>query len=108
MPRRPARVCPACNKVARGACCVPARAPDERASASQRGYGARWRRLRLLVLHRAPLCRECGRAATDVDHILPRRMGGTDDMANLQPLCHSCHSRKTARETTPGGGGYDL
>jgi 5-methylcytosine-specific restriction protein A len=47
----------------------------------------------------------CGKAtATDVDHI--RRVSGADDplfwdASNHQPVCHSCHSRKTA--TMDGG-----
>ena len=57
---------------------------------------ARWRRLRAYVLAREPLCRHCGNVATDVDHI----SGDPSDNreANLQPLCHSCHSHKTGRE----------
>jgi len=56
-----------------------------------------------MVLNREPLCREClkqGRLtpATEVDHIVPLASGGTNDLENLQPLCHSCHSRKTAKE----------
>jgi 5-methylcytosine-specific restriction protein A len=51
--------------------------------------------------HVGPLCVECQRQgivtpATDLDHIMPKRLGGTDAPENLQPLCHSCHSRKTA------------
>ncbi|MEG6507059.1 HNH endonuclease [Nitratidesulfovibrio sp. 1201_IL3209] len=74
-----------------------------RGSSHSRGYGAAWRRLRADVLRDEPLCRECARQgrvtpATDVDHIVARSRGGTDDRANLQPLCHRCHSRKTARE----------
>lgn len=56
-----------------------------------------------MVLHDNPLCVDCqaqgfARAATDVDHIIAKRFGGTDEMDNLQPLCHECHSRKTNRE----------
>lgn len=81
-----------------------------RGSAASRGYDARWRRLRLLVLRAEPLCRECGTEgrvtpAADVDHITPLRRGGTNDRRNLQPLCHSCHSRKTQAETTSGATG---
>lgn len=50
-----------------------------------------------------PLCVVClkdsiVRAATDVDHIMPKSQGGTDDWSNLQALCKSHHSEKTARE----------
>lgn len=81
-----------------------------RGSSSRRGYGARWRKLRGLVLARdAYTCqgrgsdgRRCGRAVAgrdaQVDHIVGRRAGGLDELANLQTLCLSCHSRKTATE----------
>lgn len=70
---------------------------------------AAWQALRASVLSDEPLCRACktrGQVvpATDVDHIVPRAQGGTDARENLQPLCHSCHSRKTARED--GGFGH--
>jgi 5-methylcytosine-specific restriction protein A len=51
-----------------------------------------------MVLRAQPACVVCGAPATDVDHITPKRLGGRDDMANLQALCHSCHTRKTMRE----------
>ena len=65
-------------------------------------YGSGWNRIRRWVLANTPLC-PCGRPATDVDHITPLRNGGTHDVRNLQALCHSCHSRKTARENGFGG-----
>jgi 5-methylcytosine-specific restriction endonuclease McrA len=37
----------------------------------------------------------CGQPATDVDHIVSRAAGGSDDHANLQSLAHGHHSRKT-------------
>lgn len=63
-----------------------------------------WKALRRRVLLEAPLCRHCESRgeitfATDVDHIAPHR-GQWDlfvDYGNLQPLCASCHSRKTQR-----------
>jgi len=72
-----------------------------RPSAAKRGYGRNWRRLRRLILAEEPLCRDCGGAATEVDHI----DGDGTNMAreNLQALCHACHSRKTTREN---GGGW--
>lgn len=74
-----------------------------RGTVAERGYGAHWRRLRLIVLAEEPLCRACaadGRvvAATDVDHVVARVRGGSDDRDNLQALCHACHSRKTVLE----------
>ncbi|MCB0080444.1 MAG: HNH endonuclease [Caldilineaceae bacterium] len=55
-----------------------------------------------MQLRREPLCRHCRErgqttAATEVDHIKARRDGGSDAFDNLQSLCKSCHSRKTAR-----------
>lgn len=78
---------------------------QRRGASSQRGYGSRWRRLRRLVLAINPLCvdpwgvhQKTGEVvlATDVDHIVPRSAGGTDELDNLQGLCHQCHSKKTA------------
>ena len=58
-----------------------------------------WRRLRQSQLWDEPLCRMCGKEATDVDHVKPMADGGNPwDKDNLQSLCHSCHSRKTMRE----------
>jgi 5-methylcytosine-specific restriction protein A len=91
--------CP--NLVRRGRCAQHQR--EHRGTTTALGYGAAWRRLRLLVLTEEPWCRECqkhGRRmlATEVDHITPRRLGGTNDRTNLQSLCSSHHSAKTARE----------
>ena len=75
-------------------------------SASARGYGVAWRRLAKWFLQRNPLCNDpFGRHVSDgrtvaaevVDHIVPRRRGGTDDESNLQALCSRCHSTKTAK-----------
>jgi len=35
---------------------------------------------------------------SDVDHIIPLRLGGTSSKSNLQVLCVTCHRRKTALE----------
>ena len=74
-----------------------------RGSSTQQGYGSAWRKLRKRVLEEEPSCRRCGEPSTDVDHIIPRRQGGSDERANLQSLCHSCHSKYTAE--TDGGFG---
>jgi 5-methylcytosine-specific restriction protein A len=73
-------------------------------SPNKRGYGSRWKRLRLMMLRRFPICRRCPQASSEVDHIVPLSKGGTDAMDNLQTLCHKCHSRKTVVED--GGFGH--
>jgi 5-methylcytosine-specific restriction endonuclease McrA len=42
--------------------------------------------------------RKCGRRASDVDHIISYKQGGTDDDSNLQALCAYHHGKKTGRE----------
>jgi 5-methylcytosine-specific restriction protein A len=55
----------------------------------------RWQMLRRRVLFDHPLC-SCGEIATDVHHIQDIEQGGDPySRANLQALCHSCHSRIT-------------
>lgn len=70
-------------------------------------YGRRWRRFRTLFLAAHPYCVDCG-SATDlqVDHEIPHE-GDSDafwDVTNWTTRCLPCHSRKTAREQTGGGG----
>ncbi len=69
-------------------------------SAHQRGYGTHWRKTRARVLRLEPGCRTCGQPATCVDHIVPKHLGGDNDIANLQPLCDKCHTAKTVTEAT--------
>ena len=69
-----------------------------RLSATDRGYGYAWRKIRDAYLRDHPDCEVCGDVATDVDHIVSRRRGGTDDDSNLMSLCHTHHSRKTAQQ----------
>lgn len=95
MPNRPPRLKTA--RVAAGTYRPPAKA---RVSASGRGYDATWRKVRIAHLMANPVCVTpgCGRAAVDVDHIVPIRAGGGRlDRNNLQSFCHSCHSKKTRR-----------
>jgi ATP adenylyltransferase len=59
--------------------------------------------LRYEVLKRAGFrCELCGisadERAIEVDHILPRKHGGEDDLTNLQALCFKCNANKGARD----------
>jgi 5-methylcytosine-specific restriction enzyme A len=80
-----------------------------RGTPSERGYDYEWRKLRSHVLAGQPCCvdpfgvHRYPVLATDVDHIISLRRGGDHSIDNLQPLCHACHSRKTA--THDGGWG---
>ena len=118
MPTRPKKACafPGCGAVTTARYCAEHQPKEEygwdrfrpSGATTARGYGARWRRLRNLVLirdhHMCVLCGLDGRIerATDVDHITPKSSGGTDAMDNLQSLCTRHHREKTGREA--GGG----
>jgi 5-methylcytosine-specific restriction protein A len=84
------------------------RRPDRRV-VKQIYHTARWQKVRRLILSREPLCRPCKAAglvvaAVQVDHIKPVDAGGAPfDSENLQPLCFSCHSRKTLEENRRRG-----
>lgn len=58
---------------------------------------ATWKRLRAAVLKRDSTCRTpgCGRKSVAVDHIVERRKGGADSMANLRGLCPQCHNQRS-------------
>ena len=43
-------------------------------------------------------CKTGGANGLDWDHTIPLEMGGDDTLANLQPLCKSCHKAKTATD----------
>lgn len=73
-----------------------------RGSAAFRGYDRKWQAARKAFLEKNPLCATCMRAgrltpATVVDHIVPHRGDARLfwDEDNWQPLCKSCHDRKT-------------
>jgi 5-methylcytosine-specific restriction protein A len=113
MPTAPPHPCraPRCRAlIATGAWCAAHQPREERPSAARRGYDRTWRgKWRRTILEREPLCRVCAArglvvAATDVDHLVPRADGGAESVANLQPLCHACHSAKTRREMGSGVG----
>ncbi|WP_354139730.1 HNH endonuclease signature motif containing protein [Bradyrhizobium sp. LB11.1] len=105
MPFAAPRLC-TCGRVVpagkRCACAVKRKAERDRLrpTAPQRGYDSDWKSLRAKHLAAHPYCVDCGDAATDVDHVVSIRRAPHRrlDVTNLASRCHSCHSRKTARE----------
>jgi len=81
--------------------------PDHKKPARSSDYGRDWQRLRKWFLRRNPMCitPHCMNGASQVDHITPHHGRGDAlfyDIDNLQALCPSCHSRKTARDRAAG------
>lgn len=88
-------------------------------SSSSRGYGARWQKLRLVILRRDKYlcqCTECAqrlvpRPASEVNHKVSkaeaRRLGWTEEQidhpSNLEAVNSDCHKRITALQN-----GYTL
>lgn len=67
-------------------------------------YNYQWRKLRARFLQQNPLCEICKRQgrytiATEVHHIKPLAVGGTNDFENLMALCKPCHSSITMTAT---------
>lgn len=76
----------------------PRKYDDRRGSSTQRGYGYAWQQQRKKFIAAHPFCRYCPAPTQEVDHIIPRARGGSDDDSNLQPLCKRHHNEKTGRE----------
>ena len=92
----------------------------DRGTSAERGYNSkRWLSTKRTVKRRDPFCTctepnchnenpdggGCMQVSTDVDHhpegrkeLLARGVKDPDDPKFCRGLCHSCHSRKTARE----------
>lgn len=83
----------------------------EKRSSSAQGYGYKWQKFRERFLKRNPLCAHCMQIgkiepATEVDHIHAHKGDMRKFWAGpFQPLCKSCHSKKTARENGFSGQG---
>ncbi len=79
----------------------------ECADSSRRGETYGKKRTRHFSPRRKQLIRErdgfkCVLCGSDdrlqVDHIIPVRLGGTNDVGNGRTLCHACHVKKTAED----------
>ena len=119
MPWAPMRPCtwPGCSVLTSGGRCEKHKRQGQREYDSTRSadptrhfYNSRaWRRASKVHLSQEPLCRECMKkgqlaAAVMTDHIVPIKAGGDRwGRDNLQSLCRSCHSRKSAEEGSRWG-----
>ena len=115
-PTRPPQPCahPGCAELVDGGLCSEHRRHQDAQRRNRRGSQLyktqRWLRLRRIVLSEVLVCQcrgcdglhrhqPCYKPATDVDHIVAVSADGAEwDRANLQALCHACHSRKTRNE----------
>lgn len=60
-----------------------------------RGKPAPWPLIRAAILYRdSAVCYLCGGPADEVDHVIPRRWGGTEESRNLRACCGPCNKRK--------------
>ncbi len=65
------------------------------ARVERNGSSRAWRALRAQVLARDRYtCRECGKPAEHVDHIISVASGGTDHPSNVRALCAPCNLRR--------------
>lgn len=99
---------PRCSQFAthRGYCEQHAQARDREQHERKAGrtvYATRrWKALRRKKLALNPICERCERElATDVHHT-EGVSTSTWDLATLESLCHSCHSRETRAEQLNG------
>ena len=72
-----------------------------------RRFSREWRAFRKVWLSKNPVCRRCGRAGNQVDHVKPlHSFAPWDkitrkqllDATNVQTLCKRCHDLKTSQE----------
>lgn len=70
------------------------------------------RRAKIFLAHNGK-CHKCTRSLRpsddwDVDHVIALECGGSDDDANLAPICCWCHEEKTAEDHGRGAKGRRL
>ena len=111
-PARPLRMCnhPGCNKVSTERYCPRhERVPWQHKRSVPRITGRALQEARRRLFDEEPHCRECLRngritPATERDHIIPLKRGGTDTRENTQALCAECHRQKSQAEAAAARG----
>lgn len=72
---------------------------DWRAYPTERRRTGVSRKDRQRTLEAKPTCYVCKRApSTEVDHVVPKCLGGSDGRHNLAGICRPCHLTKSAAE----------
>lgn len=62
---------------------------------TKRQKRALFEKMKELFQHKCVRCNgESGLVNVELDHIIPRYQGGSDDPTNWQPLCAKCNSSK--------------
>jgi 5-methylcytosine-specific restriction endonuclease McrA len=63
------------------------------------GMPAGWDKVRRRVLRGSSVCYLCNKPGADeVDHLIPRHKGGSDEESNLRPVHRFCHAKKSSAE----------
>lgn len=87
------------------------RVVDMEIAAARKQVDIALRRLRrhlltAVVMRDGPACHYCGTATIEteghplrrtLDHVIPQKFGGTDELSNLVLACSACNSRKGAQ-----------
>ena len=98
------RLCTSCGGAAHASGSCPTCGAARRTTRDPFYTSREWKRARRRQLALEPVCQysvgadRCHARATDVDHVIPRAAGGSDERTNLQSLCHSHHSMKTSEQ----------
>jgi 5-methylcytosine-specific restriction endonuclease McrA len=100
MPQAAPKICRCGTLVPAGGRCQRCAAEYRKPASNEFYHRGAWRRIADEFRAAARgICQCCGASgARQVDHIVPRSRGGSDEASNLQLLCDACHSRKSALE----------
>ena len=68
------------------------------------GYREEWFKHHKPILGNKYMCVKCHKlfpkSEIDIDHRIPKRDGGTDQLSNLQPMCKHCNRSKRDRQSS--------
>ena len=95
------RPCLVCRTPTPNTRCPACQREKDRATWEPGQYGGLYRRNRRTILAQSVRCWRCGKpGATTADHIIPRALGGSDELSNLRPAHARCNSAAGATVRT--------